>query len=291
MASAETPTLIDGLSEIADRYDGYLVDLWGCVHNGVEAFPAAVDALLRLSSAGKTVCLLSNGPRRSADLIARLDQMKVPRDAYRFVMSSGEAVWHAFAERSDAFHAGLGRNCYHLGPERDVSVFTGNGLTQVASLSDADFVLNTGPREYSDSLADFEDLLAQAHECALPMVCANPDLVVHVGDQLVICAGLIAQRYEELGGKVAFHGKPHASVYERCFAAMGGIPRDRVIAIGDGLRTDVQGAANQGIASLFLSAGIHLDDFGPERPDAVAIRKLAAEIAAIPTYATLRLGW
>lgn len=291
MSDVALPQMIDGVSSIADRYDGFLVDLWGCVHNGVEPYPEAVDALLRLAGMGKKINLLSNGPRRGVDLIARLDGMGVSRDAYHYVMSSGEAAWQAFADRTDEFHASLGSRCFHLGPARDVSVFTGNGITQVQTLAGADFILNTGPWEFSDTLESFEDLLGNAYDLRLPMVCANPDLVVHIGEDLVICAGLIAQRYEEMGGQVAYHGKPYQSVYERCYANLEGIEKQRILAIGDGLRTDVQGAANQGISSLFLTKGIHVDELGEKSDEPSEIRDLAIRIAAIPTYASTRLRW
>ncbi len=289
MPDTELPLLIDGIAEIADRYDGFLVDLWGCVHNGIEPYPEAVDALLKLAARGKRINLLSNGPRRAVDLIARLDQMGVPREAYHHVMSSGEAAWRAFAERTDPVHAALGTRCYHLGPARDVSVFTGNGLVKAETLSSADFVLNTGPRDYSDTVETYQPLLNEALAHGLPMVCANPDLVVHIGQDLVICAGLIAQRYEEMGGQVAYHGKPYASVYERCFAFLSGIEKDRILAIGDGLRTDIQGALNQGIDSLFLMDGIHFEEIGGTNFSPAAFRRVAKQIGAIPSYAALRL--
>lgn len=291
MSEAPLPVMVGGISEIADRYDGYLVDLWGCVHNGIEPFPEAVDALLHLSRMGKKINLLSNGPRRGVDLIARLDQMGVPREAYHYVMSSGEAAWQAFADRTDDFHRELGSRCYHLGPDRDASVFAGNGLERAGTLADAHFVLNTGPTDFSHTLDDYQDLLEEASERTLPMVCANPDLVVHIGDDLVICAGLIAQRYEAMGGKVAYHGKPFPSVYERCYAFLEGIPKERILAVGDGLRTDVLGAANQGVSSLFLTHGIHVAELGVLINDASAIRELAGRIAAVPSYAAARLRW
>ena len=291
MSEGPLPVMVGGISEIADRYDGYLVDLWGCVHNGIEPFPEAVDALLHLSRMGKKINLLSNGPRRGVDLIARLDQMGVPREAYHYVMSSGEAAWQAFADRTDDFHRELGSRCYHLGPDRDASVFAGNGLERAGTLADAHFVLNTGPTDFSHTLDDYQDLLEEASERTLPMVCANPDLVVHIGDDLVICAGLIAQRYEAMGGKVAYHGKPFPSVYERCYAFLEGIPKERILAVGDGLRTDVLGAANQGVSSLFLTHGIHVAELGVLINDASAIRELAGRIAAVPSYAAARLRW
>ncbi len=291
MSDTDLPIMIDGISAIADQYDGYLVDLWGCVHNGIEPYPEAVDALLKLSEQGKTISLLSNGPRRGVDLVARLDSMGVPREAYHYVMSSGEAAWQAFADRSDAFHASLGARCYHMGPARDESVFTGNGLTQDFSIETADFILNTGTVEYSHTVETYQGILDRALVRGLPMVCANPDLIVHIGDDLVICAGALALRYEEMGGKVTYHGKPYTSVYDRCFEFLSGIEKSRILGIGDGLRTDILGAKNQGISSLFLSAGIHSEDTGGLKPQPELICALAVRIVSIPTYASPRLRW
>lgn len=285
------PALIEGLAEIADDYDGYVVDLWGCLHDGVRPFPAAVEALGGLKRRGKRVCFLSNGPRRVSVLVRRLDEMGVPRDLYDGAMSSGEATWHALAERADPWHARLGRRCYHLGPERDASVCIGNGLETVDRVEDADFVLCTGIKEWHETVADYEPVLAEAAARGLPMVCANPDLVVHVGDQLTICAGLLAERYEALGGAVAYHGKPHPSVYEATFALLGDIPRERVLAIGDGLRTDVVGAERAGIDSLFLIDGIHAEEVGGAAATSVTIAAAAARIGTVPTFACRALRW
>jgi HAD superfamily hydrolase (TIGR01459 family) len=291
MEQTMAPAILGGVSEIADHYDGFIVDLWGCVHNGIEPFPAAVDALLKLSDHGKVIALLSNAPRRSDALIARLDEMGVPRHAYHFAMSSGEATWRALAERSDAFHASLGNRCYHLGPTRDVSVCTGNDLIVVDFLENADFILNTGPLEHSDTVADYLPLLEHALARELPMICANPDLVVHIGEQLVICAGAIAERYGKMGGRVAYHGKPHSSVYEQCAAFFATRSATRLLSIGDGLRTDILGAFRAGLSSIFLTNGIHADDLGSERLEPAAIERIAAGIGAVPTYAMSALRW
>lgn len=291
LRSAAEPILIGGLAEIADAYDGYIVDLWGCLHDGVRPFPAAVESLAELKRRGKRVCFLSNGPRRVSVLVRRLDEMGVPRGLYDGAMSSGEATWLALAERSDPWHARLGRRCYHLGPDRDASVSTGNGLEPVARVEDADFVLCTGIYEWDETVADHEPVLVAAAARGLPMICANPDLVVHVGERLTICAGLLAQRYEELGGSVVYHGKPHPSVYAASFALLGDIPRERVLGIGDGLRTDVVGAAGAGIDALFLIDGIHATEVGGGTATAAGIASVAASIGAVPRYACRALSW
>ncbi|MCA8929540.1 MAG: TIGR01459 family HAD-type hydrolase [Alphaproteobacteria bacterium] len=289
--SAAIPQILSGLAEVIDAYDGLLVDLWGCVHNGIAPFPAAVDALLRAAERGKQVCLLSNGPRRGSVLVRRLDEMGVPRAAYHHVMSSGEAAWMALAERADPFHAALGARCYRMGPERDASVHTDNGLTLVESLAEADFVLCTGIIDNDETVEDYTPALRQALAHNLPMVCANPDLVVHIGDQLTICAGALAQRYQELGGAVSYHGKPYPSVYHQCFRLTGIADRRRLLAMGDGLRTDIKGANLMGIDSLFLTAGIHIDDIGPSQNDPHAVQAVARQIGANPTYVLSQLRW
>lgn len=283
---------IPGLAAVIDRYDALLVDLWGCVHNGVAPFPAAIDALERATAAGVEVCLLSNGPRRVSAIVARLDEMGVPRGCYKHAVTSGEATWRALADPSDDFHRSLGRRCYHLGPARDNSVREDAGLDIVAGLEAADFIVNTGAYDNGDKLEDYEATLVEAANLKLPMVCANPDLIVHVGDQLTICAGLIAERYAALGGAVAYHGKPHGSVYAMCFEKLGGPDPARVLGVGDAIRTDVAGAKAVGADALFLPAGIYKDDFGTidPTPDAVAA-KAAEEGHPAPDYVLPMLAW
>lgn len=282
---------ISGLSDIIDRYDGLLVDLWGCVHNGIAPFPEAVNALLNARSMGKAVCLLSNGPRRASVLIQRLDDMGVPREAYQHAMSSGEATWSALAERADPFHASLGERCFRLGPPRDESVHTDNNLILVDKVADADFVLCTGIFHNTDSVADYEALFDEALGRNLPMVCANPDLVVHIGERLSICAGSLAERYRQRGGAVVYHGKPHASVYHQCFRLTGISDTSRLLAIGDGLRTDVLGANRMGIDALFLSSGIHIDALGDGIVNADALLDETTSIGAYPQFVIPKLAW
>ena len=283
---------LSGLGAIIGNYDALLVDLWGCVHNGVEPFPAAVDALSRATAAGVTVCLLSNGPRRVSAIVKRLDEMGVPRDVYQHVVTSGEATWRALSSPSDAWHKALGRRCYHLGPDRDDSVRQDAGLELVTKLSEADFIVNTGTYDNADVLDDYEDRLQEALKFKLPMVCANPDLVVHIGDDLTICAGLIAQRYEALGGDVAYHGKPYPSVYAMCFETLGMPEPKRVLGIGDAIRTDVAGAKAAGCDALFLASGIYVDGFETSDPAPEAVvAKAKEEQHPAPDYFMPALAW
>ena len=283
--------IVPGLAPLADRYDTYLVDLWGCLHDGVTPFPAALDALERLrAGGGKRVCFLSNGPRRIASLIRRLDEMGVARSLYDAVMSSGESAWAALKHRDDAWHERLGRRCLHVGPERDNDVREGNGLDIVERVEEADFILCTGIDGWDETVEDYEPLLAAAAARALPMVCANPDLVVHIGDRLSLCAGSLAVHYVELGGDVSWHGKPNGAVFARAMAALGCPDEGRALMIGDGLRTDVAGGNAFGIDTLFLSAGIHAEEVGSP-PDPARLAARSAELGVRPTWATEALCW
>lgn len=285
-------TRIAGLSAVVEQYDALLVDLWGCVHNGVTPFPAAVDALTRARDAGVQVCLLSNGPRRLDPIVARLDEMGVPRSCYGEIVTSGEATWRALARPTDDFHRNLGKKCYRIGPARDATTLDGAGFTSVDRIEDADFVVVTGPYQNEDKLEAFDPELEIALKADMPMVCANPDLYVHVGDDLIICAGLIAERYRDMGGAVSFHGKPHGSVYKMCFEKLGQPAPARVLGIGDNLRTDVAGAKAVSADALFLAGGIYVDDFGTSDPTPAAVRAKAAEEGQPnPDYILPKLAW
>ncbi len=285
---------ISGLSAIIDRYDGVILDLWGVIHDGEKPYEGVADCLDRLREAGKAVCLLSNAPRRIGGVVAKLAGMGIGRERYHHVMTSGEAAHEALKRRDDPFHAALGRRLFHIGPERDRDVYESLDLTPVADPREADFALNTGIDDFDETLADYEPALEACAAARLPMICANPDLVVLVGAKMVICAGALAQRYEALGGVVAWHGKPHAPVYARCLDLMGVADPARILAVGDSLRTDVAGANAAGIDSALVTGGIHREELGGAWGDHPNPARLEAAVAAsvqTPTYAIPRLVW
>lgn len=292
-AGATLPVLT-GLSDWADRYDGYILDLWGVIHNGLEPYPGVLDCLERLKRAGKRTCLLSNAPRRVDDVIARLEEIGVPRSLYDEALSSGEATHRAIADPPDDFHAALGRRCWHLGPPRDNSVHEGLDLVMVDAPEAADFVLNTGADGYDDTLEDYLPVLERAACRGLPMICANPDLTVMMGETIAICAGLLARHYEGLGGRVAYHGKPHPPIYHQCLALLGDMPQRRILAVGDNLLTDIVGANRAGLASLLVAGGIHAGELsGPDgrTPDPQNVAHLAVASNARPDGAIAGLTW
>ncbi len=251
-----------GVSALAPRYDGFILDLWGVIHDGVAPIPGAVDCLRSLIDAGKRIALLSNAPRRAGDVARRISQIGVPEASYHHVMSSGEEAWQYLQRRSDPFYATLGRRCLHICSDRDLEIRDGLALEFVDSAEGAEFILNTGPAGWDDTIEDYAPLLRRCLARCLPMVCANPDLVVMHGAKLALCAGALAQWYEQGGGYVRWHGKPYRSVYDTCLALLGIADRSRILAVGDSLRTDIAGAAAAGLDSLFIVGGIHAEEFG-----------------------------
>lgn len=287
-------SLYQGLSAISDNYDGYIIDLWGVMHDGVQAFPEAVDCVSRLKQAGKQIAILSNAPRRAEVVIARNADLGIAPDLADVVMSSGEDTWLHLNERPDAFYSELGRRCYHLGPERDQGMREGLDYDFVTRLDEADFILNTGTLAFDHAMEDYRELLEAALALKLPMICANPDLVVIRGGVMEYCAGSVAESYEEIGGEVRSHGKPHLGVYERCFSMMGATDRSRIAGIGDSLRTDIAGAEAVGIAGIFIADGIHgaelnVDSSGMPAPD--GLERLLAAARASPAAVLPRLRW
>lgn len=292
--AAMTVRVIPGVAAVAGGYDGYILDLWGVLYDGGQVFPWALDAMRRLRGGGARLVILSNGPRRASAVAQRIAAAGIPDDAWDGVMSSGEEAWQCLkGERPDSWYARLGRRCLYLGPDSDRAMLDGLDLEEAASVEEADFILDIGPLDQADSVPRYEPMLEKAAARRLPMVCANPDLVVHRLGREEICAGAIARRYEELGGDVRWHGKPHRSVYESAIGLFGAIDRTRILAVGDSFRTDIRGANGAGVDSLFVVAGIHRDDmYGADgQPDPVRIAEGAAAAGVEPTYACGLFEW
>jgi HAD superfamily hydrolase (TIGR01459 family) len=286
--------LIVGLRELAPRYDGFILDLWGVIHDGVAPVPGAIDCLRSLIRNGKRIVLLSNAPRRADDVVRRITEVGVPAGLYHDVMSSGEEAWQHLKGRDDPFYAALGRRCLHIGSERDLEIREGLELEYVDCPEEAQFILNTGPAGWDDRIEDYEPLLRKAIDRDLPMVCANPDLVVMRGSTLHLCAGALARWYEEAGGRVRWHGKPFPSVYDSCLRLLDIADRSRILAVGDSLRTDIAGAAGAGIDSLLIAGGIHAEEFGTTGEQLLDLGRVEAalrESGYNPVGVAWRLCW
>jgi len=286
--------MLDDLSAVVDRYDGFILDLWGVLHDGVRPYPGVVDTLRQLRRRGKRTVILSNGPRRAAALIRRTAEIGITADLYDDLHSSGEEVWRLLRERPDPAYAALGRRAFVIGPERDRDLLNGLDLEAAASPIVASFLLATGLAHAAETVADYEQVLAAGAAHGRPMVCANPDLEVIREGVRELCAGALAARYEVLGGVVRYVGKPHPAVYHTCLARLGAVARSRILAVGDSLRTDVAGAAGVGVDSLLVLGGIHAEELAAgadSRPDPARLAAACARAGQWPTYAVPAFAW
>jgi HAD superfamily hydrolase (TIGR01459 family) len=255
MTHASTTQAIDGLSEIADRYDAMICDVWGVVHNGREAFQPACEAMVRFAKSRGPVVLLSNAPRPATAVVPQLEAMHVPKDAWQGFVTSGDATRSLLRERGPG-------PAWVIGPERDAPLFEGIPLDR-AGPENAAFIVCTGlVDDETETPQDYRQSLAVAADRKLEMIVANPDRVVQRGDQLVFCAGALADVYAAMGGPVIMAGKPYAPVYDLALAEasrLAGklIARERVLCVGDGMATDIKGANDQNLDALFVLGGIH----------------------------------
>jgi len=292
--TAPSIPVLDRLSSIADRYDGFILDLWGVLHDGVRPYTGVIETLEQLRRSGKRLVVLSNAPRRAAPVARRMQEIGIAPHLYDVLHSSGEETWRLLKERTDPIFARLGRRFLPLMPERDSGLIDGLDLEPVATAGAAEFVLVTGLDDAAETVADYEEPLSAAARLGRPMVCANPDLEVIRDGVRELCAGALAQRYGALGGTVHYVGKPLPAVYHRCFGYLAGTPRARILAVGDSLRTDVAGAEGVGIDSLLVTGGIHASELagaGGRHPDPANLAAACAHAGHRPTYAIPGFTW
>ena len=276
---------LDHFTDIAGEYDGFIVDLWGVIHDGIAPYPGALDCLRRLK--GKPVLLLSNAPRRASAAQEALRTLGVDDSLYTDILTSGEATWLALHERRDPWFAALGHRIYHLGPERDRNAFAHLSLAVAQTPEEADFLLNTGPDDHrnGESLADFRDELDRCLRAGLKMICANPDLEIVRGGARILCAGALAAYYAENGGDVRSIGKPDPAIYDLAFKMLG-VPSARILAVGDSLRTDIAGAAQAGIDAAWILGGLHAEELGRDLARTTMVAALAglSPLATLPSF-------
>lgn len=287
--------IIASLAEIAPRYDAVFCDLWGCLHNGKAPFPAAVAALQAFRSGGGAVVLLTNAPRPQPSVVAQLDRMGVPRDVWDEIVTSGDAAQYALVSGA------VGRRVHHIGAEKDEPFFTdfAADIAEYAAaqppirrvpMQEAEGIVCTGLRDdLTETPADYRAALLMGKTLGLPMLCANPDIVVDMGDQRLWCAGALARDYEQMGGSALYFGKPHPPIYDlarrRLAAIREGEPQ--VLCIGDGIATDVQGGIAEGLDTLFITGGIDTTAFGTESasPDKALLEAWLTERRLSPGFA------
>lgn len=282
--------IVPNLAEISHQYDALFVDLWGCVHDGIKAMPAAVAALQEYRKSGGKVVLVTNAPRPRSGVEKQLDHFGVPRDSWDSIATSGDSA------RAAMFRGVVGENIYFIGEGRDQSFFKPLDLIEnpvrieQVALEEAEGIVCTGP---NDPKADLEEMRPQflyAKQKGLKLLCANPDIVVDRGEEREWCAGALAQMYTEMGGESLYFGKPHPPIYDlarRRLAALGKpVADDRILAIGDGVLTDIAGAMGEDIDSLFITGGLAREETKTvQDPDAEALKTYINKELSAPTYA------
>jgi HAD superfamily hydrolase (TIGR01459 family) len=277
--------ILTSIAELAASTDAWIVDIWGVMHNGERAYAAAADAARAFRARGGTVVLLSNAPRPFVNVVPHLSGLGVPADAYDAGITSGDVT-------RDMLRAWVGRRLLHIGPERDRPLLDGLDALP-ASAADAEAVLCSGlHNDDTETPADYAETLATLAARGVPMICANPDILVERGHQLIYCAGALAQNYAAKGGEVAYAGKPHLPVYERTLAEIArlrGTPvaKERVLCIGDGVETDLAGAHAAGLRSLFVASPI----FAPSGLSPDLLGELFGKRPFAPVAAMTGLAW
>ena len=271
------------ISEISDKYDIFFVDLWGVIHDGVDMYPGVHKALQDLKAAGKRVIFLSNAPRRSYKAVQGLQRFGINDDLYETVITSGEAVFtHLTASKNPSKNKFI-----IIGPERDADLLNGTDYLKVDKVADADFMIVTGFDNDDSTMAEKQPYLDEAIKLDLPLICANPDLaIVRISGKRALCAGVIAQKYQEMGGKVQQFGKPFLEVYEMAMSIAGNAHKSRIAAIGDNPGTDILGGVNFGIDSYLIPGGILGGELGIKHgqlPPLEKIEKMAQDSRIIPT--------
>jgi HAD superfamily hydrolase (TIGR01459 family) len=292
--TAPTIPVIGSIKEIGSRYRAWLVDIWGVMHNGHRAFPRAVDAARSFRERGGIVVLLSNSPRPTPGVQEQLRRLGVPDDAYDATVTSGDLTRYELGKHK-------GATVFHLGPERDLPIFDGIPV-KLGSAEDAELVVCSGLfDDETETPEHYIELLQKLATRRLPMICANPDHLVERGDKLVYCAGALAAIYDTMGGSVVYAGKPYAPIYELAIETISAlaersVARDEVLAIGDGVNTDIAGAAKLGIDAVFVASGLHVPsnsggEAGEETLDELHLAELFAGAMRRPLGAMRALAW
>ena len=241
---------LNNLSDIDNHYDVFLIDLWGVIHNGIAAFDNVIPVLQSLKQKKKMVFFITNAPRRSFVISQQLEDFGIEQKLYDKIISSGELTWLSIKEKYQK------KNCLIIGPPRDFHLVEGLDISVVDKDSNVDIILNTGPWGDDDCLENYTDLLDSLAKKKSHMICSNPDKTVVRGENFMICAGLLAEYYEKIGGKVEYYGKPYKQIYEHCFNFFEK-KNTRVLAIGDSLENDIKGANALDFDSLLITDGIH----------------------------------
>lgn len=288
--SLDAIPVLPSLAPLIDKYDAWLCDIWGVLHNGEQPFAGAVDACIRYRAQGGVVILVSNSPRPCHGVARQLAEIGVPTDCYDAIVTSGDTTRQALEARK-------GMALFHLGPGRDKPLLEGLDV-RVTDLEQAEYVLCTGLYDdETETPEDYADMLGRMRERDLLMICANPDIQVERGNKLAYCAGALAAAYADLGGEVLYTGKPHPPIYDRACEFVrdtkgGEVPRARILCIGDGILTDIAGAASAGMDAVYVASGLHINgDNGNGSLNPDELETAFADDRPRPIAAQSRLSW
>ena len=278
---------INKISVIEKNYSLFLIDLWGVIHNGIKIFPEILEVLRNLQKKKKEIIFITNAPRRALVIENQLTEFGINRKLYSRVISSGEITWRYLFEKFRDKNV----NILHIGPPRDNHLIDGLNYKKVSKPEEAEIIVNTGPWGDNDKLENYKNILDQSLNNKLPMICSNPDKEVIRGDKFMICAGKLAEYYEEKGGTVKYFGKPYPEIYGHIFKSIDFINKEKILVIGDSLENDIKGANLQKCDSLLISNGIHREFNNGVGKISKNIYNLIALKKIYPNFISYNLSW
>lgn len=251
----------NGLYEFMDSYDGFILDQWGVLHNGVDPYPGVMDALNHLKQHKKQIVILSNSGKRADYNVDRMKKLGFKTGQFKAVVSAGEVTWQGLKEQKDGVFKDIGDKCYLISRGGEKSLIEGLDLEVVKEIEDADFILITGTDAPEKNITDYEPVLRKAVQKGLPAICANPDIIAVFGNQRIMGPGAVAQRYQEFGGVAHFIGKPHAPIFRHCLSLFDKVMPARVLVVGDSIYHDIAGGVAIDLDTAFVTTGIHAGAF------------------------------
>ena len=287
--------IVTGLSTFAPKYDAFILDLWGVVHDGTKPYPGVLDCLSKLREDGRPVLLLSNAPRTSNHVTGFLKTLGIEPQLYDHILTSGDLTRQVLIDREQEFLKKKTPKFYQFGAAKDRGIEDELDYLKVDDLAEADFLICTGLANDTEETPEaYRDLLTKSAALGLPMLCANPDLTVMKGETMLYCAGALAALYEELGAPVTLYGKPYPNAYELAMKKLGVSDPAKILAVGDSMRTDIKGANGMGIDNVLIAGGIHAEEWGLRSGD-IPSREQVEEISALhgfaPTYVSGHMTW
>jgi len=281
-------TFCQGLYELMDSYDGFIMDQWGVLHNGVAPYEGVIDTLNHLKQRKKQVVILSNSAKRSDDNVERLKKLGIKPTLYKSVVSAGEVTWQGLKEQKDPPFKGLGKKCYLITRENDRTLLEGLDIEVVSDIEEAQYILITSFDSPNKKVEELDPVFKKAVAKRLPAICANPDLVTVYGHERAVGPGAVAKRYHELGGAAHLIGKPHKTIFRYALGLFEDVIPSRILVIGDSIQHDIAGAIGVDLDTAFITQGIHANAFKPgmaPEPKRKAMEHLAQ------TYAGIRPNW